>query len=160
MNKENSQLIENFYNSFSNQDVRGMLEQYHEKVRFQDPVFGKLNTEQVKAMWEMLVERSKGELKIRWTDIVADDDKGTVQWVAEYFFGKQKRKVVNRIKGSFLFSEGKIIQHHDSFDLWRWSSQALGIPGLLLGWTPVLKNNIRKRSKTLLENYLKEKGSN
>jgi hypothetical protein len=29
--------------------------------------------------------------------------------------------------------EGLIIEHRDHFELWRWSRQALGLKGLLLG---------------------------
>ena len=31
---------------------------------------------------------------------------------------------------------GKIVRQEDKFSLWRWSSQALGTKGSLLGWTP------------------------
>ena len=35
---------------------------------------------------------------------------------------------------------------HDSFDLWRWSRQALGTKGLLLGWTPLVRNAVRAQA--------------
>jgi hypothetical protein len=33
------------------------------------------------------------------------------------------------------------MKHTDDFDIWKWSKQALGIPGHLLGWTTVVKEN-------------------
>jgi hypothetical protein len=45
-----------------------------------------------------------------------------------------------------VFRDGKICEHHDSFDLWRWSRQALGFKGLLLGWTPVVSNAVRAQA--------------
>jgi hypothetical protein len=52
-----------------------------------------------------------------------------------------------------------IVSHHDSFDFWRWSRQALGAPGLLLGWSPVLRNQVRKQANTSLRKYLQNKAA-
>ncbi|MNG25521.1 hypothetical protein D3C84_1103890 [compost metagenome] len=61
--------------------------------------------------------------------------------------------VENRIHARFLFSDGKIIEHHDSFDLWRWARQALGVKGLLLGWAPPVQEAIRKQAARGLAAY-------
>lgn len=50
--------------------------------------------------------------------------------------------------------EGKIVGHVDHFDFWRWSRQALGAPGLLLGWTPILRGKIRSRARGNLDRFL------
>ena len=39
--------------------------------------------------------------------------------------------VLNRIDARFTFRDGKIIRHEDSFDLWKWAGQALGMKGKL-----------------------------
>jgi hypothetical protein len=57
------------------------------------------------------------------------------------------RTVVNDIQARFVFRDGKICEHHDHFDLWRWSRQALGTQGPLLGWTPLVQNAIRAQAK-------------
>ena len=44
--------------------------------------------------------------------------------------------------------DGLILRHVDSFGVWAWSRQALGLPGALLGWTPMLH---RKVSDSALE---------
>jgi hypothetical protein len=38
--------------------------------------------------------------------------------------------------------------------LWAWSRQALGAPGLLLGWTPFLRRKIRAQAAANLEKYI------
>jgi len=41
---------------------------------------------------------------------------------------------------------GLIVEHRDSFDLWRWARQALGAKGLLLGWLPPVQAAIRRQA--------------
>lgn len=40
------------------------------------------------------------------------------------------------------------------FDFWAWSRQALGIPGLVLGWTPFFRRMVRAQAAANLEKYL------
>ncbi|MNP52903.1 hypothetical protein D3C76_1473270 [compost metagenome] len=54
--------------------------------------------------------------------------------------------MINDIQARFVIRDGLISQHHDSFDLWRWSRQALGMPGVLLGWSPMLQNKVRQQA--------------
>jgi hypothetical protein len=49
----------------------------------------------------------------------------------------------------------KITEHTDEFDIHKWSRQALGFPGLLLGWSGYLKNKIRSDAKNALEKFMK-----
>lgn len=156
MNK-NQQLIERFYTAFSNQDGQTMADCYHQQAQFNDPVFGILDRTSTVAMWTMLLERSKGNLKIEYLNSNATDDKGTVTWVATYNFSKTQRKVVNVIQASFEFKDGLIYRHTDTFNLWKWSKQAFGIKGLLFGWTSFMQDKIRKQAKTALTEYQSKK---
>ena len=54
--------------------------------------------------------------------------------------------MINDIQARFVFRDGKICEHHDTFDLWRWSRQALGTTGLLLGWTPLVQGKVRQQA--------------
>ncbi len=56
---------------------------------------------------------------------------------------------------SFQFQDGKIIQHHDSFNFWKWSFMALGPVGLILGWSPLVKNKIQKQAAKNLNKFIK-----
>ena len=50
--------------------------------------------------------------------------------------------------------EGLIASQRDRFDFWRWSRQALGAPGLLLGWSPMLKKKVRATAAANLQAFL------
>lgn len=63
--------------------------------------------------------------------------------------------VHNIIDGQFTFTpQGLIATHRDRFDFWAWSRQALGMPGLLLGWTPFLRSKVRATAAANLQKYL------
>ena len=152
----NAALLHDFYTAFAKADADGMSNCYHPEVVFSDPAFGVLKGKDVELMWRMLIKRSKGNIKIAFQNVHADDQKGAVDWTAEYVFGGTGRKVFNTIHANFEFKDGKIIRHTDHFDMWTWSRQALGWKGLFLGWTPFLKAKIQKQTKKLLKAF-KEK---
>ena len=153
----NIELITRFYDSFAHADAEGMVGCYADDILFQDPAFGNLKGEDAKNMWRMLMLNGKGEIKITYGDISADDKTGSAKWKAEYIFSKTGRHVVNRIQAQFKFKDGKISVHSDSFNLWKWSAQALGWKGYLLGWSPFMKNKIQKQTHALLSNFTQGK---
>lgn len=157
MSEGSKGIIIAFYVAFSKGKADEMVSHYHNDIVFEDPAFGQLKGEEAKAMWKMLIERSKGNIKITFSQVEADAAKGSALWEAAYVFGPDKRKVVNKIIATFEIKDGKIIRHTDRFDVWKWASQALGWKGWLLGWTPVMKKQIQKQSRALLKKYL-EKG--
>ncbi|MCI0751446.1 MAG: hypothetical protein L0Y35_06375, partial [Flammeovirgaceae bacterium] len=71
-------------------------------------------------------------------------------------FSRTGRFVHNRIHAKFVFRDGKIIRHKDSFDFWRWASQALGPVGLLLGWTPMIKSKVRSTARGSLTKFMNQ----
>lgn len=147
-------LITAFYAAFAKQDHAGMAACYHDDVEFTDPVFGTLKGIQAKAMWQMLLERSKGNLKISFQNVQANDSTGSARWEAIYPFSTTGRMVHNKIDASFQFKDGKIIKHTDHFDLYAWSRQAFGITGTLLGFTPFFQKKIRETAAKSLHSYL------
>jgi hypothetical protein len=64
------------------------------------------------------------------------------------------------IDADFEFKDGKIFRHRDHFDFWRWSRMALGTSGLLLGWTPFLKNKVQTTAKARLRKFMEKQGAN
>jgi ketosteroid isomerase-like protein len=152
---ENKQLIQHFYESFAQNNADGMVACYADKIEFSDPVFGSLKGADAKNMWKMLIERGKGEIKIEFENVAANEQKGSADWTAHYVFSQTGRNVVNKIHAEFEFKDGKIFRHQDTFDIWNWSKQALGISGLLLGWSPFLKNKIRQNALKSLREYSK-----
>ena len=104
-------------------------------------------------MWKMLIEGSNGNLKIDFSEIKANEHLGSARWVASYNFSKTNRKIVNTIASKFIFKDGLIIKHTDDFDIWKWSKQALGIKGLLLGWTGFMQKKIQTQARMSLKKY-------
>jgi ketosteroid isomerase-like protein len=149
---QHERLIHNFYSAFSQGDFKTMQSFYHNNASFSDPVFQNLNSKEVKGMWEMLLTSAR-DLKISFGDIKADADSGSASWQAWYTFSRTGKPVHNIIRAEFKFDDGKIISHRDHFDLWRWSRQALGISGLLLGWSPLVANKVRATARKALEKF-------
>lgn len=153
----NEALITKFYTAFANADAKTMAECYHPKVHFIDPAFGLLKEEQVSKMWEMLILKSKGNLKIEFSNVKADDFIGSANWVATYNFSKTNRNVINRIAAEFSFQDGLIIKHTDSFDVWKWSKQAFGPTGYLLGWTGFFQKKVQQQALSSLRKFEESK---
>ncbi|MEJ7767753.1 MAG: nuclear transport factor 2 family protein [Chitinophagaceae bacterium] len=155
---DNQQIITRFYTAFSQLDFKKMQECYHENAIFFDPVFEDLNAAELKDMWEMLCKNAR-DFSLQFMEVEADDEYGTCKWVATYTFSQTGNKVTNKIKAYFKFHEGKIAEHTDNFDLWKWSRQALGLPGWLLGWNEVLHKKIRAKAQDNLAKFMKAKAS-
>jgi len=146
--------ITTFYEAFQSHNAKEMADHYHEKATFSDPVFTHLNAQQVRAMWHMLVERADGDLNITFHDVQTHGKVQKCTWEAQYHFRKTNRPVHNIIRSEMTFEDGKIIKHKDTFDFWKWSRMALGWPGILLGWTPLLKNKVRSQAQYALNKYM------
>ena len=92
------------------------------------------------------VKKSRQAMSSAGTAADADDATGVAHWDARYSFSATGRKVLNRIDASFRFRDGLIVHHVDRFSFYRWSRQALGPVGLLLGWTPLVRNKVRAQA--------------
>ena len=134
--------IHEFYACFGRHDAEGMAALYADDVVFSDPVFPELHGEEARDMWRMLCGRA-ADLRIEVSGVRADDSGGQAHWEAYYTFSATGRRVHNVIDARFEFRGDKIARHRDHFDFWRWSRQALGLPGILLGWSPLLRGKVR-----------------
>ena len=148
----NEEIISAFYSAFSKRDHKTMNSFYADDASFRDEVF-ELKGLEIKAMWHMLCQNGK-DLEVIFTDVKARDGEGSAYWEATYTFSATKRKVVNKIHTRFVFKDGKIVEHVDSFNFWTWSKQALGTPGLLLGWSGFLKNKVRTQAAKSLNAFI------
>jgi len=150
----NATMLEAFYGALSRLDAEAMVSCYSPEARFSDPVFVDLKGGEIFAMWRMLARRAK-DFHLTFRGVSADDATGRAHWEADYLFSKTGRKVHNVIDASFTFAGGKIVRHEDRFDLWRWAGMALGAPGTLLGWTPLLQGKIRAEARRGLDEFMK-----
>lgn len=146
-----AELIKKFYEAFQKRDAEGMVALYADDVVFSDPVFKDLRGVEAKNMWRMLCARGK-DLKVTFRDVTDT----SAHWDADYTFTATKKLVHNSIDATFAFRDGKIVKHTDVFDLYKWSAQALGLPGKLLGWSSFMQNTIRGKGRAGLDAWSKE----
>ncbi|MEA2469409.1 MAG: hypothetical protein QOE38_407 [Thermoleophilaceae bacterium] len=153
----NKQTVERFYAAFDKHDGEAMAACYAPGAHFSDPVFPGLRAEEPGAMWRMLTGRSD-DLHVELLEHDADETTGSAHWLATYTFTQTGRPVKNDVHASFRFAaDGLIADHRDAFSFHRWSRQALGAPGLLLGWTPLLRRATQKKARASLDQYLATK---
>ncbi|MGC4099754.1 nuclear transport factor 2 family protein [Ferruginibacter sp.] len=154
----NEQTIVLFYDAFQKKDYMTMNSCYSDDIVFFDPAFGLLKGNEVKCMWEMLCKNAK-DFSLTYGNIThLDEEYSTCDWVATYTFSKTGRKVINKIRANMKFADGKIIEHSDAFSLHRWSAQALGFSGWLLGWNKFFQNKIKNTAKKNLLQFMQSKG--
>lgn len=145
-------VAQSFYEAFVIKDGNKMASLYSDEVEFSDPVFPCLKGEDAKSMWRMLCAKG-ADLKIEFMVVAADGPIVEVRWDALYTFVGTGRQVHNKVLATITIENGKIVRHIDRFNFWRWSSQALGLPGLILGWTPMLRKKVQHRAKKSLDHW-------
>ena len=149
--------IETFYAAFARLDGEAMQRCYAEGARFDDEVFSLQGPREIGGMWRMLCEATKAKPASRahWKLEVSGITARSAHWDAHYLFSATGRAVINRIDAEFEFdANGLITRHRDRFDFWAWSRQALGAPGWLLGWSPVLRGKVRAQAAANLKRFL------
>ena len=158
-------VITRFYSAFARRDADTMAACYASDAQFRDPVFT-LRGAQIGRMWKMLCTRG-ADLRIEFANVISLDRAsvdntsdttgfdayGSADWRAWYTFSGTGRAVHNVIHAQFRFSGELIVEHIDNFGFWRWSRQALGTPGVLLGWTPLLKAKVRQQAARALDAF-------
>ena len=146
-------LIHTLYDCFIKKDFAGMAACYHPDATFEDAVFSLHSQKEIAAMWHYLVQSGK-DLRIEFNTIEADAITGKAHWEAFYTFSATGKQVHNIINATFVFKDGQIILHTDTFDFWRWAGMALGMTGKLLGWSSFLQNSVRKKARQSLNRFI------
>jgi limonene-1,2-epoxide hydrolase len=153
----NVELLNRFYRAFAALDADTMAACYAPDARFKDEVFTLAGREEIAAMWRMLCQATQAQGRADWSlqysDISADASQGRAYWEARYRFSATGRRVHNCINGDFRFRDGLISDHRDRFDFWSWSRQALGLPGWLLGWSPMLRRQVQAKAAARLKAF-------
>ena len=149
-------LIERLYTALDRHDGEAMAGCYRADGSFRDPAFGELSGAQAADMWRMLTARSQ-DLAVELLDHEAGPRDGSAHWRARYTFAQTGRPVVNEVRSRFVFAGGLIAEQEDDFSFWRWSRQALGLVGLLAGWTPLLRAATRRRARAALQDFTRSR---
>lgn len=155
----NQTRLHEFYAAFARLDADAMAACYAPDAQFDDEVFSLRGHESISGMWRMLCEatqaKNRDDWKLACRSIEANSTTGKAHWEANYRFSASTRKVHNAINSEFEFNDaGLITRHRDRFDFWGWSRQALGVPGLVLGWTPFFRRMVRTQAAANLDKYL------
>ena len=145
-------IVDQFYTALGRRDGDAMAACYDDDVVFVDPAFGELRGADACDMWRMLCS-SDTDLRIEHHVLESTHNTVRTNWIADYTFSPTGHTVHNDIEAMMTFRNGKIVDHRDSFDMWKWSSQALGLPGRLFGWTPVLRSRVRSTARSNLTKF-------
>ena len=147
--------VEKFYTAFARRDAETMSAAYADHASFSDPVFPSLNAVEVRGMWRMLCSRAQ-DFRLEFVSKQLGPQHFRVEWQAWYTFAKTGRPVHNLVTADIRLEDGKILSHRDEFDVWRWSRQALGAAGWLLGWSPFLEAKVRDEASKALQLFLQQ----
>ena len=150
-----SAIVTKFYTAFQQKDYETMASLYHPEATFRDAAFDLKSGKEAAAMWKMLISAGK-DLRIEFSEVKSDEKTGSAHWEAWYTFSKTGRKVHNIIEAEFEFKDGLIYRHRDHFDFWRWSRQALGLAGWLLGWSGFLKSKVSSSAMKGLHTFIEK----
>lgn len=146
-------VVERLYAAFEAGDGRAMQDTYASDATFRDPVFDLRGAERIGGMWRMLLANGD-DLEVAHGDVHAHGHQVHARWEARYTFGATGRPVHNVIDAELEVRDGRIVRHEDRFGFWRWSRQALGPTGLVLGWTPLVRRKVRATAVRSLDRYL------
>lgn len=147
--------LEQFYKAFASLDSKTMAECYAQDATFEDEVFRLRGRTHVGGMWAMLCAAVKRSGRSDWKLEVRDITERSAHWEPTYRFSATGRIVHNVIDAEFEFdSQGLIKRHRDRFDFWRWSRQALGLRGVLFGWTDWLRRKVQRQAHRNLAKHL------
>ncbi|MFN0160158.1 MAG: nuclear transport factor 2 family protein [Burkholderiales bacterium] len=147
--------IETFYSAFADLDGKAMQACYAEDASFRDEAFTLAGRREIGGMWRMLTDTTRTRARDAWKLTYSQVTDASAHWEAHYRFTATGRLVHNIIEARFSFDDAGLIKTHvDSFDFWRWSRQALGAPGMLLGWTPFLRAKVRQQAAANLKKFL------
>ncbi len=147
--------ISRLYAAFAQLDATAMQACYAADAHFDDAAFSLRGREQIGGMWRMLCNAVRAKGMAQWKLDVSAITERSAHWEPTYLFSATGRRVHNVIDAEFEFdAAGLITRHTDRFDFWRWARQALGTPGLLLGWSPFLRAKVRAQAATNLKRFL------
>ncbi len=152
----NSNVTDKFYTAFAGLDYATMQSCYSDDAVFSDPVFGILQGYEIICMWEMLCTNAT-DFSLTFHFLKKDDEYVTYKWIANYTFSKTGKRVTNNITAYILVQNNLIVEHTYEFSFYTWCRQALGLTGLLFGWSSVIKNKVRKNARKNLEAFIKAK---
>ncbi len=154
-----SRRIVDFYAAFKRLDPAAMQAAYAPEARFSTPLFQLQGAEQIGALWAMLCDaidrRSLDQWRLEVSEVEATAQRGRARWQPHWRIRASGCVVQGVTDAAFSFdSRGRILSHDECFSFWHWSRQALGLRGVLLGWTPLWRDHVGAWARQSLHDYL------
>ena len=149
---QNEATIHRFFTAYQNKEYTTMQNCYSKDAVYNSPIYGLINAEHVKAMWEMICKTNEEE-SLHFEKIeLLDHEYTTCDWSLAYYY--TNRRINNKIKSYLRLENGLIIEHTDAFDLYKWSRMAFGLTGLLIGWSKFFQKKIQKSTRNKLSEFI------
>jgi ketosteroid isomerase-like protein len=152
-------IAQRFFDACAIGDYHSMGLMYAPTATFSDPIFPLLSGPETALMWEMLLTRAQDFCVS--VNVEEEESQGgghaRAVWVARYLYGATGRHVENRVRTEMTCQAGRIVKQVDHFSFWNWSRQALGAPGLLLGWTPIVRKKVQQGAQAQLIKFADRK---
>lgn len=151
-------LIRRYFDAFARLDGEAMAACYHPAASFSDPIFPDLRGDRVGWRWRLLT-RGAADMHLDYAIVFGDERKAQVEWEARYRFAGSGRRVHNKALSTLAFWDDRIVRQVDEFDFWRWSRQALGVSGWLLGWSPAFRARVRHEARRQLDRFIEREAA-
>lgn len=114
-------VVRAFYAALEARDYEALRATLSDELEFSDPAYPHLEGAKAHSMWKLITSSDPLTIKAKIYGVEGSTVYGG--WVADYeLFG---RPIHNVISSKITVVDGKIRFHRDSFDLERWSAQAL-----------------------------------
>jgi uncharacterized protein len=139
----NARLIETLYASLRDSQPDVAAACYAADAHFEDIAFRLKNSADILRMWRLVCSK---KVEVTFDSVVADDDKGSANWVAKYTMTESGRPVTNPSSAQFDFRDGIIVNHVDRCDAMAWATQAYPFPkNLAAGLIGPLRRRIARQ---------------
>lgn len=156
--------VQDFFDALARLDAYALAQCYAPSARFEDAAWSLQGTEAIAAMWEMICDDTRrlgaDVWRLECLRIRGTRHRCKVDWRLSHRDPATGRLIHQRMESRFLLTrDGRIDFHENRFSLWRWSRQARGLSGWLLGWTPIMRQRVRHDAAQRLDRYLEGRSS-
>ena len=149
---DHTQLIDSFFNAFSQRDYNTMKSLAKSTLVYYDPLYGYLNDGDVFLMWES--RYGQKDFSLTYT-CIKDEGDGyfTVKIEVVYF---NKKTITQQIKAFIRVENDLISECSHAFSVHQLCKQEYGLLGHLLGWNRLIQQRIKNDARRELLAYKSE----
>lgn len=150
--QSNSRVIEALFSALSKGEIANVTACYAPDARFEDIAFNLEGRDNIRQMWRLVCSRN---VKFQLKSVEADGSQCQAKWIADYIFSDTGRRVVNPIRSTFLFRDGRIVDQLDQCSALAWAKQAYGFPKSLVAGlvTPLRRRAARKKLDAFIRDH-------